>query len=75
VTLQIEAVYEQGLLRPLQPLTLAEGTQVAITLIAPPAIRSPYEVLSAIAALPLEVEREERAGREHDRYLYGAGAE
>lgn len=75
MTLQIEAVYEQGMLRPLQPLRLAEGTQVALTLVAPPAQRAPYEILAAIAALPLEVEREERAGREHDRFLYGAGAE
>lgn len=76
MTLQIEAVYEQGLLRPLQPLALAEGTQVAITLVAPPPAKcAAYEILTAIAALPLEVEREERAGRDHDRFLYGAGAE
>ncbi|MCI0525393.1 MAG: antitoxin family protein [Acidobacteria bacterium] len=71
MTLQIEAVYEQGVLKPLAPLTLDEGTRVEITLVTqPPSTRTPYEILSAIAALPLEVEREERAGRDHDHYLY-----
>lgn len=31
----IEAVYEQGMLRPLMPLDLAEGTKVEIILIEP----------------------------------------
>ena len=33
MTIQIEAVYEHGLLRPLQPLTLAEGQKVALNVI------------------------------------------
>lgn len=73
MTTQLEAVYEQGVLRPLQPLDLAEGVKVEIILVSPPkAKRTPYEILSAIAALPLEVDREdEDGGREHDHYLYG----
>jgi predicted DNA-binding antitoxin AbrB/MazE fold protein len=35
----IEAVYEQGVLRPLRPLDLAEGTRVAIVLVEPIAAR------------------------------------
>lgn len=31
----IEAVYERGVLRPLRPLGLAEGTKVAIVLVEP----------------------------------------
>lgn len=31
----IEAVYERGVLRPLKPLSLAEGTKVAIVLVEP----------------------------------------
>lgn len=31
----IEAVYERGVLRPLKPLGLAEGTKVAIVLVEP----------------------------------------
>jgi len=72
MTTQLEAVYEQGLLRPLKPLDLAEGVKVEIILLTPDtARRTPYEILSAIAALPLEVTREEQAGRDHDRFLYG----
>ncbi len=72
MTVHTEAIYEQGVLRPLQPLELDEGTRVEITVVPfAPAGKQPYEILSAIAALPLEVVREERAGREHDRCLYG----
>ena len=71
MTTSIEAVYEQGVLCPLKPLDWAEGTRVKLTVVATTLARTPYEILSAIAALPLEVTREERAGREHDRFLYG----
>jgi len=73
MTIHTEAIYEQGVLKPIQPLELAEGARVEITVVAlTPAQRTPYEILSAIAALPLEVPREECAGREHDRFLYGS---
>jgi predicted DNA-binding antitoxin AbrB/MazE fold protein len=72
MTVHTEAIYEQGVLRPIQPLQLDEGTRVEITVVtATPAGKQPYDILSAIAALPLEVVREECAGREHDRFLYG----
>ena len=74
MTTQLAAVYEQGVLRPLQPLDWAEGTRVEITVVSATPARTPYEILAAIAALPLEVTREECAGREHDRFLYGAQA-
>jgi len=35
MSISIEAVYEQGVLRPLLPLGLAEGTRVEIILIEP----------------------------------------
>jgi len=31
---------------------------------------TPYEIMVAIASLPLEVERVETAGLEHDKFLY-----
>jgi predicted DNA-binding antitoxin AbrB/MazE fold protein len=74
MTTQLAAVYEQGVLRPLQPLDWAEGTRVELTVVSSTPARTPYEILSAIAALPLEVAREECAGREHDRFLYGSQA-
>lgn len=39
MTTSIEAVYEQGVLRPLKPLSLAEGTRVAIVLVEPNAAK------------------------------------
>jgi predicted DNA-binding antitoxin AbrB/MazE fold protein len=56
MTTQLEAIYEQGVLRPLQPLDLAEGVKVEIILVSPLKTRAPHEILSAIAAMPLEVE-------------------
>ena len=35
MTTSIEAVYEQGVLRPLEPLALPEGTKVAILVLEP----------------------------------------
>ncbi len=37
MTTTIEVIYERGLLRPLQPLALAEGTKAEITLRTPDA--------------------------------------
>ncbi|MBI1761309.1 MAG: antitoxin family protein [Acidobacteria bacterium] len=71
MTTTMEAVFEQGVLRPLKPLDWAEGTRVELTVVTAMPARQPYEILSAIAALPLEVTREEHAGRDHDGFLYG----
>jgi len=35
MTTQLEAIYEQGMLRPLQPLNLVEGMKVEIIVITP----------------------------------------
>ena len=35
MTTTIEVIYERGLLRPLQPLTLTEGTKAKVTLRTP----------------------------------------
>jgi predicted DNA-binding antitoxin AbrB/MazE fold protein len=37
MTQQVEAVYEHGVLRPLEPLTLAESQRVKLTISAPDA--------------------------------------
>ncbi len=53
----IAAIYEQGVLRPTQPIDLKEGTQVQLIIVneQDPAIpQSPAAILAAIAALPLE---------------------
>jgi predicted DNA-binding antitoxin AbrB/MazE fold protein len=73
MTKQVEAVYEQGRLRPLEPLELPEGTRLRVVLLTEDDAggrRAPADVLSEIAALPLEGAAESFSGREHDSVLY-----
>jgi len=73
MTTTVEAIYEQGVLRLIQSLSLAEGTRVDIIVITqePAEGRTPADILAAIAALPMEVGGEEFSGRDHDKILYG----
>lgn len=73
MTKEIEAVYEQGIIRPLQPLELPEGTRLDLIVITheePKANGNAAEILAEIAALPLEGATDDLAGREHDSILY-----
>ena len=57
MTTSVEAIYEQGVLRLIQPLSLAEGTRVEVIVIVrePTAEgRKPADILAAIAALPMD---------------------
>ena len=70
---EIEAVYEQGVIRPLQPLELPEGARLDVIVITheqPGTNGNTAEILAEIAALPLEGTSEAFAGREHDSVLY-----
>lgn len=70
---EIEAVYEQGMIRPLEPLELPEGTRLNLIVITndqPKTNRISAEILAEIAALPLEGPSDSFAGREHDSILY-----
>jgi len=82
----IEAVYEQGVLRLSRPIDLADGTRVDVIVIAShpaftpvmpgepgPGKRTPAEIMSEIAAMPMESSREGFSGEDHDRVLYGGG--
>jgi predicted DNA-binding antitoxin AbrB/MazE fold protein len=54
---QVEAVFEEGRLRPLEPLDLPEDARFSVIVMTrdePDARRSPAETLAEIAALPLE---------------------
>jgi predicted DNA-binding antitoxin AbrB/MazE fold protein len=58
----IEAVYERGHLRPVEPIELPEGTRLRLTLLTrdeTSARRTPAEILAEIASLPLEGEEED----------------
>jgi predicted DNA-binding antitoxin AbrB/MazE fold protein len=76
MTMTIEAIYEQGVLRLKEPVSLEEGAHVEVIVIT----REPAsgkataaEILTEIAALPLEGDGEEFSGRDHDQILYGKG--
>ncbi|MHC5774476.1 antitoxin family protein [Nostoc sp.] len=73
MTITIEAVYEQGVLRLSQPIPLAEGTRVQVTVISTetkPKDKTPREILAQIAGMPLEVSTDKFYGRDHDTILY-----
>lgn len=80
MTMTIDAVYEAGVFRPLEPADLPEGEQVKLTVNAPdlaelerlaPDPRRLAEIMAEIAAMPMEAGSREFAGTEHDRILYG----
>jgi len=69
----VEAVYEQGVLRLLHPLPLAEGTHVEVNISVSSesnAQQAPADILAEIAALPLE-QGTVISNRDHDNVLYG----
>jgi predicted DNA-binding antitoxin AbrB/MazE fold protein len=69
----IRAVYQNGVLRPLQPLEITEGTEVEVTVTSrksPPDPREGIERLLRIAAMPSEGEGQ-FSGQDHDKVLYG----
>ena len=80
----IQAIFDSGVFRPLEPVELAEGTQVEVQIPqAPvPAELSPEEVarqhaaiaefLDRMEALPDEGPDDGFSGRDHDKILYGA---
>jgi predicted DNA-binding antitoxin AbrB/MazE fold protein len=73
MTVTVEAIYEQGILKLSQPIPLADGTRVEVMVISPPvelATQSPSEILQDIAAMPLQGKQDEFSGRDHDKILY-----
>jgi predicted DNA-binding antitoxin AbrB/MazE fold protein len=70
---EIEAVYEHGMIRPLQPLELPEGARLDLIVITheqPKTNGNAAAVLAEIAAMPLEGATDAFAGSEHDSSLY-----
>ncbi len=67
---QIQAVYERGVLRPLEPVTLAEGERLDVILLTRDAPQSPARMLADIAALPLEGASDSFSSQDHDAVLY-----
>ena len=70
---EIKAVYENGIIRPLEPLDLPEGSRLDVIVISqkpPQTMRGAARILAEIAALPLEGSGDAFPGREHDSILY-----
>jgi predicted DNA-binding antitoxin AbrB/MazE fold protein len=68
------AVYEHGLLRPTEPVSLEEGEKVEVIVVKPSMAPSGHvaaEILAEIAALPMEPGGRQFTGRDHDQILYG----
>ena len=73
MTKEIEAIYEHGIIRPIEPLELPEGTRLDVIVITrdkPLPNGNAADILADIAALPLEGASDSFAGREHDSILY-----
>jgi len=73
MTKEIEAIYERGMIRPLQPLELPEGSRLDLIVITHEQSGTngdTAEILAEIAALPLESSSDKFSGREHDSILY-----
>ena len=73
MTKEIAAVYEHGMIRPLEPLELPEGARLEVIVITHEQLETNSEapeILAKIAALPLEGSTDAFTGREHDSILY-----
>jgi predicted DNA-binding antitoxin AbrB/MazE fold protein len=82
----IPAIFDAGVFRPLQPVELAEGTQVEVRLptaalgeatdeLSPEELTRQQaavaEFIAEIEALPIEGPDDGFSGRDHDKVLYG----
>lgn len=65
---QIQAIYEHGIIRPLEPLELEEGENVEVILLKKK--HNASKVLAEIANLPIEGKTDKFSGADHDKELY-----
>ncbi|OLP17437.1 hypothetical protein BST81_16740 [Leptolyngbya sp. 'hensonii'] len=76
MNLTVEAIYEDGVLKPIQEIALPEGTHVSVVITpteTDSTAKTPAEILAAIAALPLESDNQVFSNRDHDSLLYSTG--
>ena len=66
------AIYENGVIRPLEQIELTNGEEVEVILLKKKHTtpRKWAKILSEIAALPIEGDTDEFSGEDHDRVLY-----
>jgi predicted DNA-binding antitoxin AbrB/MazE fold protein len=73
MTKQIEAVYENGVLRPVHPIDIPEGERLQLIVITRQDASQNGNAaasLAEIAALPIEGDSDAFSGRDHDTLLY-----
>lgn len=78
MSLTVEAIYEDGVLKPVQPIALPEGTHVSVVITSTEfsqPTKTPAQILAEIAALPLASEDQLFSNRDHDSALYSTGNE
>ncbi|MFN8475821.1 MAG: antitoxin family protein [Anaerolineae bacterium] len=69
----IHAIYEKGVLRPVEPISLPEGAQVEVLILTSASAENnetSAEILDRIAALPLEGNPGLRTSQEYESILY-----
>jgi predicted DNA-binding antitoxin AbrB/MazE fold protein len=80
----IEAVYENGVFRPIESVALPEGMRAEVIIPVatapgggiveadePRRKETPYEIMTRIASLPEPVRDDGFSGADHDKVLYG----
>lgn len=75
MTHAIQAVYEKGLLKPLEKLSLHEGEMIKMILFkkkVSPNANAVYKAINNIAEMPIEGDNKVFSGRDHDTLLYGS---
>lgn len=75
MTHAIQAVYEKGLLKPLEKLSLHEGEMIKMILLkkkVSPNANAVYKAINNIAEMPIEGDNKVFSGRDHDTLLYGS---
>lgn len=82
MNLMVEAIYEDGVLKPTQAIALPEGTYVSVVITptetaseAETPAETPAEILAEIAALPMASNNQGFSNRDHDSVLYSTKGE
>lgn len=70
----IQAVFEDGVIRPSEPVDLSDGEEVEIIVLRREvdAQKRSRQILTEIANLPIEGNEDEFSGEQHDSVLYPA---
>lgn len=74
MTVQVKAVYENGIFRPVDPVVLTDGEEVDLSVTTKGPEPDPQrlaDALERIAAMPSEGPIDGFSGADHDKVLYG----